>query len=281
MLRTVNTPIQTPNVKLNYHSIYSSLISRAQSRSLDCYTETHHIIPRCMGGDDSKSNLVELTPEEHFIAHQLLVKMHPTESKLIYAASWMRSRVANNKQYGWIKRRFVEAERAAKTGKPRSQESIDKQKATIAAKVDAGLWHKTKLGTTLTEEHKQAIREANTGKDIPIKSRSSLEGYILRYGEVEGPTRYTQDSRKKASSTLEAYITRHGEEEGTRRWNERMAKQSARMKNQPKRSWSDKDKERMKQQALARPKVVCPHCAKEGPHGIMQRWHFDKCKLKP
>jgi len=29
-----------------------------------------------MGGSDDKSNLVDLTPEEHFLAHQLLLKIH-------------------------------------------------------------------------------------------------------------------------------------------------------------------------------------------------------------
>ena len=37
--------------------------------------ESHHIIPKSLGGDNSKENLVFLTPREHFILHCLLVKM--------------------------------------------------------------------------------------------------------------------------------------------------------------------------------------------------------------
>lgn len=264
---------------MNYSHIYSSLVLRAQSRSLECYTERHHILPRCMGGDNSKSNLVDLTPEEHFIAHQLLVKIHPKEDKLIYAANWMCSRVANNKQYGWIRRKFVEVEKLTKTGKPRTVESIDKQKATIAAKVEAGLWHCTRLGATLTDEHKQAISEANKGKQVPLKSRSSLDGYILRYGEEEGTSRYNVDRTKKSGSTLASYISRHGEEEGTRLYNDRQIAHSKRMMGNKGVAWTEEDKARMKQQALARPIVQCPHCDKEGTKTIMQRWHFDNCKL--
>lgn len=231
-----------------------------------------------MGGSDSKSNLVDLTPEEHFVAHQLLVKIYPKESKLVYAACWMKSRVANNKEYGWIKRKFSEVEKEAKTGKPRTPESIEKQKATIAAKVDAGLWHCTRLGTTLTDEHKQAISEANKGKEIPLKSRSSLEGYILRYGEEEGTKRYGEDSKKKVTGSLEFYVAKHGEDEGTKMYTARWEAHSKLMKQQPKRAWGEHDKERLKQQALARPIVQCPHCPKTGPHGIMQRWHFANCK---
>lgn len=64
---------------MNYQKIYNDLISRAQAReSLSEYKETHHIIPRCMGGSDDKENLVELTGREHFIAHWLLCKIYDT-----------------------------------------------------------------------------------------------------------------------------------------------------------------------------------------------------------
>lgn len=44
------------------------------------YSETHHIIPKAMGGPNSKSNLVRLTARQHFVAHSLLRKM--TEGQL-------------------------------------------------------------------------------------------------------------------------------------------------------------------------------------------------------
>lgn len=52
---------------MNYQKIYLNLIHKAQTRLLEdsVYTESHHIIPRCMGGTDDKNNLVDLTPEEH------------------------------------------------------------------------------------------------------------------------------------------------------------------------------------------------------------------------
>jgi predicted DNA-binding protein YlxM (UPF0122 family) len=64
-----------------------------------------------MSGDDSAENLVDLTPEEHFVCHQLLIKMYPDNHKLVYAANMMtvsNSRVCriNNKKYGWLKRKF-------------------------------------------------------------------------------------------------------------------------------------------------------------------------------
>lgn len=66
-----------------YTRIYFSIIENARLRVLpkDQYKETHHIIPRSMGGDNSSDNLVDLTAREHFICHKLLVRMTQGESK--------------------------------------------------------------------------------------------------------------------------------------------------------------------------------------------------------
>jgi predicted nucleic acid-binding Zn ribbon protein len=95
---------------MNYKKHYDLLIERARTRQLTDYVEKHHIVPRCIGGTDKKSNLVELTPEEHYVAHQLLVKMYPENDSLVYAANKMtvssKTVKRNNKRYGWLKRRY-------------------------------------------------------------------------------------------------------------------------------------------------------------------------------
>ena len=69
-----------------------------------------------MGGSDDPSNLVDLTPEEHYVAHQLLVKIHPNNGKLIYAATMMCSNRINNKLYGWLRRRLSVSQAEAMAG---------------------------------------------------------------------------------------------------------------------------------------------------------------------
>jgi hypothetical protein len=104
------------NSRMNYNKHYATLIERARHRVLKEYTEKHHIIPRCLGGSDDKENIVALTPEEHYVAHQLLVKMYPKEHKLIYAANMMTVKAGNllrnNKRYGWLKKKYISACRA-------------------------------------------------------------------------------------------------------------------------------------------------------------------------
>lgn len=95
---------------MNYKQIYSNIIDRGKGRTLQGYTEIHHIIPKCMGGGNDEANLVELTPEEHYICHLLLVKIYPNNILLIRAAMFMCScnntQQRSNKLYGWIKRQY-------------------------------------------------------------------------------------------------------------------------------------------------------------------------------
>jgi len=96
---------------MNYKRHYNLLIEKAKQRTTDLYTERHHIVPRCLGGTDDKDNLVALTPEEHYVAHQLLVKMHPENKSLVYAAIMMipassSHTYRSNKMYGWLRRKY-------------------------------------------------------------------------------------------------------------------------------------------------------------------------------
>lgn len=98
---------------MDYKHHYNLLIDRAKGRLLEGYTEKHHIIPKCMGGSNYKENIVKLTPEEHFVAHQLLVKMHPGNLKLLHAAHMMTvtsksNQKRNNKMYGWLRKKRSE-----------------------------------------------------------------------------------------------------------------------------------------------------------------------------
>lgn len=109
---------------MNYQKIYDALIERGRNRIPQGYVERHHILPRCMGGSDENSNLVALTPEEHFVAHILLVKMYPEHRGLIAAVQGMtqtRQGRPNRKLYGWLKRRHTEYMSDIQSGEGNSQ----------------------------------------------------------------------------------------------------------------------------------------------------------------
>ena len=123
---------------MNYEKHYNLLINRAKTRSISGYTEKHHIIPKCMGGNDDASNLVELTAEEHYIAHLLLVKMYPNKGKLIYAANMMTVDAhggrSTNKRYKWVKEKWIEQLRKDATGRKASEETRAKISKRVAGK---------------------------------------------------------------------------------------------------------------------------------------------------
>jgi hypothetical protein len=74
-----------------------------------------------MGGTNDKNNLILLTAKEHFIAHQLLVKMYPEEIKLVFALRMMcaasNKHIRNNKEYEWIRKCHAEAMSISQKGK--------------------------------------------------------------------------------------------------------------------------------------------------------------------
>lgn len=60
-----------------------------------------------MNGSDDRSNLVWLTAPEHYVAHQLLVKMYPNNTSLVYAANLMTVGTgrSGNKLYEWLRKK--------------------------------------------------------------------------------------------------------------------------------------------------------------------------------
>jgi hypothetical protein len=82
-----------------YTSWYYSIISKAQDRTIEDYTEKHHIVPRTLGGSNNKNNIVVLTAREHFVCHLLLTKMltGSERQKMVYALH-MLSNAKNSNQ---------------------------------------------------------------------------------------------------------------------------------------------------------------------------------------
>lgn len=122
---------------MNYLKHYNLLMETRKELKRDCYTEKHHIVPKCYGGTDEDSNLVDLTAREHFIAHWLL---------------WRANRDKKSSAM------FNAMCRASK-GQKRYKSSRGYQEARESQRI-------TKKGIPLSEEHKAKIKanNARTGK---------------------------------------------------------------------------------------------------------------------
>jgi hypothetical protein len=132
-----------------------------------------------MGGDNSKQNLVDLTPEEHFLAHQLLVKIYPNNYKLVFAASCMARNLngnrSNNKLYGWIRKRLSQAVKQQQTGVPETAESNLKRSITLKGKRTGK--DNPFYGKTHTDEFKQNLSTKWSGGNNPFYG-SSRKGIL-------------------------------------------------------------------------------------------------------
>ena len=245
---------------MNYQRIYEQLTAKDMIAD---YTEKHHIIPQCIGGTNDPSNLVRLTPEAHYLAHQLLVKIYPDNHKLIFAANRMTSgKRRNNNLYGWLRNKHAEATSKLHKGKIVSAETRaklsvankGKPRPPISAETRAKLSVANK-GKSFSETHRNNIRIANTGKKLSKETRDK----IRNASQNKSPE--TID-KIRAASTGRVVST------------ETRAKLSAARKLRAPAS----AEQRAKTSASLKVIVICPYCNKEGGISAMYRWHFNNCK---
>lgn len=71
---------------MNYSEFINNILeTRGRFSCGEEYHETHHILPKCLGGTDDEDNLIDLFAREHFEAHKLLALENLDNKKLIYA----------------------------------------------------------------------------------------------------------------------------------------------------------------------------------------------------
>lgn len=155
--------------KLNkYNTWYFNIVNKAKSqdrkKKQGTYYENHHIIPKCLGGEKKKQNLVLLTAREHFICHWILCKIVRTRSEeisLIHAFYKMLTDKRNTARQYEMKRIYMSF--------------IIKNKGR-------------------SEEHKAKISKANKGKILARDSEGNIFSIIKddsRWisGELVGSTK--------------------------------------------------------------------------------------------
>jgi hypothetical protein len=177
------------------------LETRGRFHCGDGYYEVHHIIPKCMGGTDEDTNLIELFAKEHFIAHKLLAQENPENEKIVYAYTMMAF-AKNEKQerYELTPEEYEEAKVIfAKTksenmmgennpwyGKCFSEEAKRKIRESKIGDRNPN------YGRHLTEEQKAAIRKYHIGKSRP-------EEVKIKISQSKIGSRHSEESKKKIS----------------------------------------------------------------------------------
>lgn len=159
-----------------YKSWYDSIIQKAKVRNLSGYKEKHHILPRCLGGKDTKTNLVKLTAREHFIVHMLLCKFTKGQAriKMLYAFNFMSVVRNKNRDYKINSKIAQKLRLEFFSNKPKhtSESKLKMSRSRLGMKLSketrkkvglAQIGNKKALGLKHSEETKNRIRNANKG----------------------------------------------------------------------------------------------------------------------
>lgn len=258
---------------MNYTAHYAKLISRAQLRNYEGHIERHHIIPKCAGGSNEVTNLANLTPEEHYTAHLLLVKIYENNKvvykKLLHACRLMSgySNIGRkNKLYGWVKRKL----RQERLGSKQTQSTRDKISSKVLAYYAAHASHlkgtilsdnhKTKCAASLsgrvfTEEHKDKISNALKGKPKSEIHKAKFQGKL-------NPA-YIEVSQQLASEIVSDYM-----------FGMRILSICSKFNFSESKIISV-----LLENNIDIHLRTCPHCNKVGQTSNMIRWHFSNCKV--
>jgi hypothetical protein len=241
-----------------YNKWYTTITEQAKNRVLETYTESHHIVPRSLGGSDEPNNLVNLTAREHFVCHWLLVKMTTGQEhhKMLNALRMMRAEKHGQQRY---------------TTKitARVYESIKQEYAELQSKQFTGTGNGM-FGKHHTQETKDKIRQKNLGKKLTPEQIEKLKKATT--GKKKPPI--TEEHRAKLSAAKQG---NNNNMWGKTHSEETLAKMSAKATGRK----QSEETIRKKIEATTgkkREKKLCPHCDQLVAVNGYARWHGAACR---
>jgi hypothetical protein len=300
-------------VESKYSKWYNNLIHKAQLRgSIQGYKETHHIIPRSFGGDNIKSNVVQLTAREHYIAHALLWKMKFEGiygSKMAFAFNTFINKMTT-KERG-VNHTYTISSRMYETFRKHYSQML-KEKYAKEGGTFTGRTHseetKKKIGEkSKLKEFKKGPENPNWGKKLKMTedgTKRKKEAALAKWADPE----YKEMMKAKRRAFLETpegkallqkqadsrrgvkrdpaimekcAAAKRGKKEHEIYSAETILKRKEALKN---RVLSDEAKEKMrigllKGCKMPKTKKPCPHCGKMCAGNMLAKWHGDNCKM--
>lgn len=160
-------------IENKYYKWYHRIILCAKFRKEILVKECHHILPRSLGGNNSETNLVDLTPREHYVCHLLLTRftIGPARKKLFYALHRMTNtpgrKIKSSKIYEYIRANHSKAVSERCKGKsyqemynkPYAHEISDYQKQQIAKSNSSRIWStESRIKMSVSQEQRKVDR---------------------------------------------------------------------------------------------------------------------------
>jgi hypothetical protein len=237
-----------------YTKYYFNIIASARLNTFEGYTEKHHIIPKCLGGDDSKDNLVRLSARQHFVCHKLLVKMVCGQAKYkmieavsIFSNNKNRKLTFNSRDISLIR------EANALTASARNKDNKN-------------YLHRKPAAAEL-----KALRSANAKKSRWInngtieKFTDCHEHFIANSGYVYGRLPFSEEWIKKTTANISHLHTP-----------EVNKKKSKSLKGKSK---SEQHRLKLLENFKNRDDITCEHCGVTCNNLNFYKYHGDNCKI--
>ncbi len=156
---------------IHYVNRYNKFIDSLRNQVVEGYTEKHHIIPRSHGGTHDDSNLIRLTPRQHYVAHWMLWKAYGKE--MTTAFNYMNGikrygKRLNSKTFELLKLEEIQRQKQ----KVFSEETRKKMSIAAKARLPASEETNRKIGDARrgfkhTEEAKKKISQGHLGRKMP------------------------------------------------------------------------------------------------------------------
>lgn len=200
-------------IKNKYYTWYYNIINNACQRKSSGYIERHHIIPRSLGGNNSKYNIAPLTAREHYICHLLLTKFTSSiaKQKMFYALHRLQNRpnsvkIKTSRLYEYLR-----------TNHAKVVSNHFKSLPNCGFAKTKGKRHEEIFGKERSDEIKRNIRKTNTERVWTDEMRQKMsESQKRRHKErpesfdtgpkSEETKRKLSESRKARSRELDKVI---------------------------------------------------------------------------
>lgn len=229
---------------MDYLKIYDNLINDAKvNPKSDEYKESHHIIPKCLGGNDSPENLVRLTARQHYLAHWLLYKIYGTSS-LVHA---------------WYSMSRIGKGQGDRTVNSHLFERCKKQRRKHLSEKYSGDGNNF-YGKTHSEKTKQYLSELHSGK--VYKSDEQIKDWVESVAKKPKTKNHREKIGRKGLVMLQHTIT--GEIV-------RVLQTDSRLNST---DWVNPRK------ITPEKKYKCLYCEVITTPSNLKRWHNDNCKRK-
>lgn len=245
-------------IENKYKTWYFKIIFMAQDRQpVTGYTESHHIIPRSLGGDNSSSNLVRLTAREHFICHLLLAKCIAGKDRYkMYAAVAYFSN-NQNRNLRLTSRRIA---------------AIREYNALASSERNKGnqYW---KCRKPITDDLRIQLGSAARGKTWV--NNGSIEQL------VSNPDEYVQNGFHLGRLSTHVSKSFNGSHLRGKTLSTETKKKMSKPKHEGHGQKVSESRKKMFKEMGGMPKTPCPHCGKLCSKTNLIRWHNENCKLRP